>query len=566
MRRGLLSALALLAVLACAAPSRAAAAPMIGVNVSGVPTAAQLDEAIAAGAKQVRMFVLWRDLEPQAKGRYDDYAIRVYADIVGRLASAGVRTEFVVTSSPSWASGSGDPHAPPRNPRDYADFLARFASTPGIAGRGVAYELWNEEDAAEWWMPAADAAAYAALVKTAAPALRAADGTAEVVLGPMTGNNYPWLEQLYDQGIQGYFDAVAVHTDTACLVNGPADFLRQDGRIAPYSFLGFREVRASMLARGDDKPIRVTEVGWSSTQPDKGDGPLCQRGAFAGRKPSGVTQRAQATFLSEAYHCLAQEPAVASASWFTMRDSSSGLDELRHYGLLTTSGARKPAWTAFRKIATDGDQLSGACGDFDGPRITVSRPRASQLFTASLRITASASDRGGPRRITFLADGRKIRNFTTSLRNDRSVTIDWQGAKRMGLGTHTIKVVAVDAQGNQSEASVEVRKVTPQELLAAAPVTVAVRSVRCDRRRVCAVRGRIAHPSGSPLPGKVQVQWSWRRKGGWKVVHGGLRNAARPATFRQRLRGPGRWRVRLRYVPPPPAAATASPWRAFRAR
>jgi hypothetical protein len=508
-------------------------------------------------------------LEPQAKGHYDDYAIGVYAGIVQRLAAAGVRTQFVVVTSPSWASGSADSHAPPRDPRDYAGFLARFAATPGIAGHRVSYEIWNEEDAAEWWAPQPDPAAYARLFLTAAPALRAADPTAQVVLGPTTGNNYAFLEQLYANGIQGAFDAVAVHTDTACLVNGPATFLKAGNRIAPFAFLGFKEMRATMLAHGDDKPIRMTELGWSSSQPEKGDGPRCARGAFAGKKPSGVSPRVQATFLREAYHCLALDPAVESASWFTLRDATAAetsLDELRHYGLLTAGGARKPSWTAFHDLATKGDGLKGACGDFAGPRIAVHLPRTQQAYADSLRIVASATDRGGPRRISFFADGLKIRNFTRKLANGRPVGLTWRGARRLTLGPHVIKVVAVDAQGNQGEATVQVRHVTSAELVASGRTRVTLGRVHCGARRTCTVRGSATNATGAPLPGKVRVEWQWRRRTRWVTLHGGLRNAGTPFTFSQRLRRAGTWRVRVRYVPPVAAPAAASPWHMLRVR
>ncbi|HWI74316.1 MAG TPA: hypothetical protein VNT55_20315, partial [Baekduia sp.] len=205
MPRRLLLVLVLVAVVALAAalPSGAGAAPTLGVNAAGVPAGAALDEALASGAREVRMFLLWRDLEAQGKGRLEPGLVAAYTDIVARLSAAGVRANFVFTTSPQWASGSSNPHTPPRNPADYADALARFAALPGIAGKGIAYEIWNEEDADEWWAPKADAAAYAALVKAAAPALRAADPTAEVVLGPLTGSDFPFLESLYAQGVQG---------------------------------------------------------------------------------------------------------------------------------------------------------------------------------------------------------------------------------------------------------------------------------------------------------------------------------------------------------------------------
>ena len=87
-----------------------------------------------------------------------------------------------------------------------------------------------------------------------------------MVLGGLTGNDYPFLEGLYQAGAKGSFDAVGVHTDTACNINSPYTFLRgMDGRLIPDSFLAYREVHAVMLANGDDKPIWMTEMSWRTT-------------------------------------------------------------------------------------------------------------------------------------------------------------------------------------------------------------------------------------------------------------------------------------------------------------
>jgi hypothetical protein len=571
--RRLLVALCAVAALAAAAPAGAAAAPTLGVNAAGIPTGPALDEALATGAKEVRMFVLWRDLEP-VEGRLDPGLVSTYAGIVARLSAAGVRANFVVTTAPQWASGSSNAHTPPRDPADYADALARFAASPGLAGQHIAYELWNEEDADDWWAPKADPAAYAALVKAAGPALRAADPSAEVVLGPLTGNDFPFLEQLYGLGVQGSFDAAAVHLDTACLVTGPSTFFRDaGGRISQYVFLGVREVLATMRAHGDDKPLRVTEYGWSSTQSDGGGGPSCERGAGAGTKPSGVTPADQATFLAQGYHCLAQEPGIEHASWFTLRDApaaESPLDELRHYGLLSTGGGHKPAWDAFRSIATSGDALTGPCGDFDGPSITVVAPKLGERYSGSLQISASARDAGdGPKRITFAADGTKIRSFTDDLANDRVVGLDWQGAKQLSIGVHTITVSAVDAQGNEGTQDVQVRKVSATELVAIGPAKFTLKGVAC-KALACALSGRLLSPSGSPLPGKLQVQWQWRtkatkkKKAAWKTLHKVTKPAGKPFKIKQKLRKPGSWRVRVRYLAPKPLKASSSKWAYFK--
>src|SRR5207237_899124 len=79
--------------------------------------------------------------------------------------------------------------------------------------------------------------------------------------------------QVDRRGGRGWFDAVAVHTHTACLVEPPGPFQRSAGRIGRFSFLGFRTVREVMVANGDgDRTIWMTELGWSTATSSCGRG------------------------------------------------------------------------------------------------------------------------------------------------------------------------------------------------------------------------------------------------------------------------------------------------------
>ena len=120
---------------------------------------------------------------------------------------------------------------------------------------------------------------YAAILKAAYPAIKAADPSAKVLLGPLTGNNYNFLGPVYAAGAGSSFDAAAVHTDTACLVDPPSSFYRDGGNVARFTFLGFRTVHDVMVANGDGaKPIWMTELGWTTTTT------TCARGMWAGQK------------------------------------------------------------------------------------------------------------------------------------------------------------------------------------------------------------------------------------------------------------------------------------------
>ena len=205
---------------------------------------------------------------------------------VAALKARGVKVLVVVHRAPAWANGARGGIAPPSDPGDVrALHGADRAAVPGAD----AWELWNEPDSAEFWAGGADPPAYAALLRAAYPAIKAAQPSDTVVTGGMVGNNMDFLAALYANGAGGAFDAVGVHTDTACLTDGPGAYYRDErGRVGRYTFSAYREVHAVMADHGDaGKPIWMTELGWSTQWRDR---PV-QVGEKAGTKPLGVSPR-----------------------------------------------------------------------------------------------------------------------------------------------------------------------------------------------------------------------------------------------------------------------------------
>ena len=88
-----------------------------------------------------------------------------------------------------------------------------------------------------------------------------------------------------------------------------------------------------------------------------------------GQKPEGVSEEQQATYLSQAYHCLAQDPYVQVALWFPLQDEGTTVS-----GLLRASGSYKPSFTSMQSFLQSGDQLTEPCGTTTGPTISVSTP------------------------------------------------------------------------------------------------------------------------------------------------------------------------------------------------
>ena len=406
----------------------------------------------------VRVFIGWNAMEP-AQGSFNTAEIANYQRFFSQLPP-GTRVDLDVEGTPAWAAGgSTDSRTPPVDVAAYAGFLDYLANAFGK--RVAAWEIWNEEDSSGWW--AGTPAQYAALLKAAYPAIKAADPSATVLVGGLTGNDVNYLNELYAAGAKGSFDGVAVHTDTACNITSPyvAELDRGTQTINQYFFLGFTAVHAAMVAAGDGaKPVYISELGWSSTTAE------CGIGAWSGQKLAGVDPQTQASYLQQAYHCLAQPEYayVKAAMWFELADNGNSSAPLDNYGLLNSAGAPKPAFSALEQESLRGDQLTGPCATASAasaqrqpgaqpptrPLITILRPTAGAHYRGALRIAVTASaPLVGVRAITiYLSRTRRVHFVLRGSPRTVSRSFAWRRARLLKAGRHRITVVVVDKLGD----------------------------------------------------------------------------------------------------------------------
>ena len=375
-------------------------------------------------SRWVRLNVEWNATET-SPDTYDSWMLSHYDRGIAVARAAGQKVLMLVSQSPSWASGSSNKQSPPQNPADYADFL-RFLATRW-AGKVDAWEVWNEPNIDRFWPTGPDPAKYTALLKAAYPVIKSADPNAKVVFAGPSTNDYKFIEDAYAAGAKDYFDVMGTHPYSC---NGPESVAQKDGRISQFSYLGYREIRKSMLARGDDKPIWFTEFGWSTST-----------------QQCGVSEATQADYLTKAFKLAAQDPYVQVAFWYNFRNNSwsHDADDIEsRYGLLRTDYSHKPSYDAFKACA------AGGCGAAPAP---AAAPAPSSPLNVSLKVkraAVKASSQSSRRSAAASRAGRIILGQVTGAKSGR-VTVTLQRLRQGRWTKSRVLRTAVASSGEFSK-------------------------------------------------------------------------------------------------------------------
>jgi hypothetical protein len=527
---------ALVVAVALLVPAATANAAVPGINVTalsgdGDPRGGW-QQVTDSGAKTIRSFADVGAL--RSKRDLEMAKFRQFAD---KARARGLRVLLTVTGS----AGA------PATPEQFASAASDLAAQ--LRGKGVDYEMWNEPDDTTFWPNGPQPADYAALIRVGYPAIKGADPEATVLVGGLVGNDFEFVERLYDHGAKGFFDGVAVHTDTACLTTDPREFYREpSGRIGRYSFTGYREVRQTMLDHGDDKPIWMSELGWPTLST------VCERGGRAGTKVAGVSPEQQADFLTKAYGCLANDLYVTQAAWFNLADIDTGsTNDALNLGLMTDAFVRKPAFAAFQRAASATPIPCGGLLDNGVPQVTIQSPTDGQLYLSSLPISVRATDDQGVTDIDLLVDGKEIPLKTVRSGSGASVRFEWGGAKNLSFGPHTVEATARDAARNVGRASAKVVHVGGGNYPYKVPTAYKLKVGKVKNGKVT-VKGkitsrntlisRLAHGRGYVFFERYDA--TARR---WRKVSRYSRDAKRAFTVRYTFKKRGVWRVTGRYKP-----------------
>lgn len=291
----------------------------------------QLAGAAAAGLGLARATPLWEFTEPRPPRDGVHHYDWSYDDrIADRIAAHGFRWVALLAYAPGWASATpAELHGAPTSPADYAAYAAAVAAR--YRGRIAAYEIWNEENSAEFWRPAPDPAAYARLYLTARAAIHRVDPGVPVLIGGLANPGAAFLaEVLARPGLHRQVDGVAVHP----YGRNPVQVLDV---VRSYR-LQLRQLSAGAV------PLYVTEYGWA-TRPVGGQAyaTAAQRGPFIG-------DVAEALLRSDC-----EVRMVIFYAWTTGQGDPASADQW--YGVASPDGSPNSGTAA---VATAADSLAGS--------------------------------------------------------------------------------------------------------------------------------------------------------------------------------------------------------------
>jgi hypothetical protein len=311
--------------------------------------AATLDDAVQLGVRWVRTDLDWMDIQPDSASVY---TWSRFDTLVDAASQRGLTVLPAIAYTPAWArpAGCGTEMCAPADPQKFATFARTAAAR--YASRGIhIWEVWNEENLAAYWRPAASAAAYTTLLKATAGALRDADPSAQVILGGLaaghteSGNisQTDFLEAVAAAGGTQVVNAVGYHPYSyPFLASSQTAWGTPWERMNRYS----QSLRTVLAAHGQSTmPIWITEYGAPTGGP----------GTAAGQQSTAsdithVTPAWQAQLAQDAVRTAATDPYVQALMWYSYKDLGSSTSTSENFfGLRAADGTAKPAYYALRQ-------------------------------------------------------------------------------------------------------------------------------------------------------------------------------------------------------------------------
>ena len=292
-------------------------------GMSQADIVATFDQMQSLGVNTVRVLVPWGDIYKVPPG--DPLEFFFPPDwskvdfIVQEAESRNMSVLGVLNATPYWGGQDGSGclgcYGAAPDPQKFAAFAALAAQRFG--DKVSAYEVWNEPNYVASWGPEIDAVAYTELLKQAYTAIKGANASATVVAGVLgtvttfggiTMDARDFVETMYANGAQGFFDALSIHPYQYTTKFGEGGYSWDKPWNANSPLEQMIAIRQLMIDNGDEAlRIWATEYGL----PTGG--------------PNAVTPGQQAQFVEDFLNAWSELDYAGPSFIYTTRDRLEGV-------------------------------------------------------------------------------------------------------------------------------------------------------------------------------------------------------------------------------------------------
>ena len=307
------------------------------------------------GIDVLRCSIGWDDYEP-VQGQYDFAWLQDFVQLAARY---GIKLRPYIGYTPRWAGAPGsddlDWNNPPKDYRDWYQFVYNLAYALRGYSNVLSYEIYNEQNAPLWWDGSVEQ--YKETLRHAALAIRAADSDAQIVLGGFVFPDNDWLGSIVRSGHAKYYDITPFHAY-------PETWTPKDVFVENYLNRGYRDFVRDNKALGEGEPIWINEMGFAAT-PDK-------------------TELDQANWWARAVSTFLADPHIKHIGVYELKDlpvghQAIGDEKNYHLGLTRADRTKKLAFhtVAMLKNLFGASTITNADHDVT---VTVSQGQIKELY------------------------------------------------------------------------------------------------------------------------------------------------------------------------------------------
>jgi hypothetical protein len=288
----------------------------------------------------------WDDYEP-ARATYDFEWLHRFTALAG---DRSITLRPYIGYTPQWAAAGGSDAEHWNDPPSDLDAWHRFVRTLASEMRRhrnvVSYEIYNEENVAQWWD--GTPAAYREVLRRAADAVREGNPSAQLLLGGMVYPDNEWIEAVCEGNQSGdRVDIIPFHAY-------PETWTPEGVTVETYLGPSFESTFAvDTDAACGRKPIWINEMGYATSP--------------------GRTELDQAHWWARAIATFAAEPRVEHIGIYEIKDAPRDRpvigDAPNYYlGLTSVNRRKKLAFGTVQRIVS---MLGGQSFTASRPAVTM---------------------------------------------------------------------------------------------------------------------------------------------------------------------------------------------------